>query len=101
MTTSSKMPKAIIDGKNIWPLLSGKKGAKSPHKAFYYYAGRNLNSIRNGDWKQRGRGDKALLYNLKVDISESNNVAKENPEIVERLTKMMIEFDKNLKSNIH
>ena len=26
-----------IDGHDIWPLMSGKKGAKSPHKAYYYY----------------------------------------------------------------
>jgi len=27
----------VIDGRDIWPLLSGKTRAKSPHKAFYYY----------------------------------------------------------------
>ncbi|MBD3266686.1 sulfatase-like hydrolase/transferase, partial [bacterium] len=27
----------VIDGKNIWPLLAGQKGATSPHDAYYYY----------------------------------------------------------------
>jgi len=27
----------IIDGKDIWPLMSGMPGARSPHEAFYYY----------------------------------------------------------------
>ena len=41
----------IIDGKNIWPLLSGKKNAKSPHNVLYAYQGENLQTIRKGSWK--------------------------------------------------
>jgi arylsulfatase len=40
-----------IDGKDIWPLLSGKPGAKTPHEAFYYYGGTELHAVRSGDWK--------------------------------------------------
>jgi arylsulfatase len=40
-----------IDGKDVWPLLSGQPGAKSPHEAFFYYAGEQLQAVRSGDWK--------------------------------------------------
>ena len=38
----------IIDGRDIWPLLSGQPGAKTPHEAFYYYW-----NLRPGSGPQR------------------------------------------------
>jgi len=88
-----------IDGKDIWPLMSGTPGAKSPHKAFFYYRGSKLEAVRSGKWKLR-RGKKTELYDLQADISEANNVAAEHPGIVKRLTYIMKEFDRELKANV-
>src|SRR4051794_8344261 len=41
----------IIDGKDIWPLLSGETEARSPHKAYYYYWAQHLQAVRSGPWK--------------------------------------------------
>lgn len=41
----------VIHGKDIWPLLSAQEGARTPHDAYYYYAGTELQAIRSGDWK--------------------------------------------------
>jgi arylsulfatase A-like enzyme len=89
----------VIDGKDIWPLMSGKPGAKSPHKAYFYYRGNNLEAVRGGKWKLR-RTKKTELYDLQADISERNNVAAEHPAIVKRLNFMMKEFDRELKANV-
>lgn len=99
--TDSKKPKVQIDGKNIWPLMSHKKGAKSPHDAYFYYAGTKLQAVRSGEWKLRYVDELVELYNLDKDISESNNVAEDNPKIVKKLTEIMEEFDKDLKLNVH
>lgn len=101
--TGGKLPELPIDGKNIWPLLKGNKKAKSPHKkdGFYYYKEETLEAVRKGDWKLRIIDEKNALYNLKTDISESNNVADANPKIVIKLQKMMTAFDADLKKNIH
>jgi arylsulfatase A-like enzyme len=88
----------VIDGRDIRPLIFGRPGAKSPHKAFFYYRGKNLEAVRSGRWKLRRR-KKPELYDLEADISEKNNVADEHPEIVKRLTDMMEEFDRELKAN--
>jgi arylsulfatase len=45
------LSKNTIDGKDIWPLLSGRDGAKSPHDAFLYYSGSELHAVRSGEWK--------------------------------------------------
>jgi arylsulfatase A-like enzyme len=89
----------VIDGKDIWPLMSGKPGAKSPHDAFFYYRGNNLEAIRSGRWKLR-RTKKPELYDLDADISEKNNLVDKHPEIVKRLMGMIKEFDQELKANV-
>ena len=106
----AELPKRKIDGKNIWRLMSGKKGAKSPHKAFYFYRGNGLRAVRSGEWKLHiGGGNKKqqkegnqpalTLYNLARDISETTDVAAENPKILKRLFKRAEAFDKALKAD--
>jgi arylsulfatase A len=88
----------VIDGKDIWLLMSGKLGAKSPHEAFFYYRGNNLEAVRSGRWKLR-RTKQTELYDLKADISEKQNLADKHPDVVKRLSNMMEEFDRELKAN--
>jgi arylsulfatase A len=87
-----------FDGGDIWPLLSGEPGAKSPHDVFHYFRGLRLEAIRSGPWKLRlvsgdGKGARAKnvasptaqLYHLGNDIGETTDVAGANPEVVKRL----------------
>jgi arylsulfatase A-like enzyme len=107
--TGAKLPEHKIDGKDIWTVVSGE--ANSPHEAFFYYRGWNLEAVRSGKWKlhsphgyrtlagrpggtggipakyERGRIDVAL-FDLENDIGEQNNVAAEHPDIVERLQQL-------------
>ena len=41
----------IIDGRDIWPVLSGRKNAAAPHDALYFYWGEELHAVRRGKWK--------------------------------------------------
>ena len=116
------LPEHTIDGKNIWPLLSGKPGAVSPQEAYYYYWGDDLQAVRSGRWKlhfphkyrtlegrpggtggipvKYSQGETALaLYDLEKDIGEQHDVAAGNPIVVKRLTGMAEEFDSNIKAN--
>jgi arylsulfatase A-like enzyme len=96
----------IIDGHDIWPLLSGQTGAKSPYEAFYYYRESRLQAVRSEEWKlvlprrERVRRNTAgqdsppkpeymdlplSLFNLKEDIGETTNLAEQHPGIVKEL----------------
>jgi len=87
-----------IDGKDIWPLLSGTEGAASPHAAFFYYKMDTLECVRSGRWKLRvavrGRNQAQqkpftpVLYDLEADIGESRDVAAQHPQEVARLQKL-------------
>ena len=45
------LPKHPIDGRNIWPLMSGQTD-KSPHEAyFFWYRQNELHAVRSGRWK--------------------------------------------------
>ncbi len=96
--SGSKLPAdRLIDGKNIWPILSGKSKSH-PREAFFYYQMDQLQAVRSGIWKLcvamdskkrnwgNPEGKKALaLYNLAIDIHEDNNVAAKHPRIVKKL----------------
>jgi arylsulfatase A-like enzyme len=81
----------IIDGKDIWPLMTDPK-ARTPYKELFYYFEGKLGAVRSGDWKLvvehkvHGRAISAGLYNLRQDISEQHDVSQQHPEIVRRLT---------------
>ena len=87
----------VIDGKNIWPILSGQSKA-DPREAFFYYQMDQLQAVRSGDWKLfvplkskkrnwgKPEGEQPLkLFNLAKDIHEDHNVANQNPDVVEKL----------------
>ncbi len=98
----------IIDGRDIGPLLRGEPEARSPHEAYYYYWGLELQALRSGPWKLHfpheyrsldgkpgGRDGipakyvqrriELSLFNLDSDVGETADVAAKHPEVVERL----------------
>jgi arylsulfatase A-like enzyme len=115
-----QLPENKIDGKCISEILKGEPGAKSPHDAFYYYNGSNLEAVRSGKWKihfahnyrsvlKPGfNGDigsyhfpkqEEALYNLETNPGENINLKEEYIEVFERLKKMGEIFDADLKQN--
>ncbi len=107
----AKLPEHPIDGRDIWPLIVGKPDAKSPHDAYYFYWGDQLQAIRMGRWKLHfphgyrtlagrpgGTGGNPVpyqqakiglsLFDLQDDKGEATNVADKHPDVVAKIEKM-------------
>jgi len=103
----AKLPEdRVIDGKDVWPVLSGQPEAVNPRKTFFYYCYNHLQAVRHENWKLvlprpaepkwcswSGRMVDAVerveLYDLKRDVGEQNDVAAEHPEVVAELMKLI------------
>lgn len=100
--------KRKLDGHDIWPLLSGAEGAKSPYDVFYYYWNYGLEGVRSGRHKlvfphafrsltgKPGSGGlpggysesktDLALFDLTADVGETTDVSQKHPDIVKRLS---------------
>ncbi len=81
-------PPAGIDGVSFLPLLMGRP--QTNQHAFLYWEfheGGSSQAVRMGDWKavRAEPGASLELFNLISDQSETNNVAKDNPEVLQRI----------------
>ncbi|MFC2089897.1 sulfatase [Bacteroidota bacterium] len=117
--TGTALPEHTIDGLNIWPLISGVEGAKSPQEAYYFFWLNNLNAVRSGDWKMhfphwyrtmngmetgkdgmpgnyRQDSTGFVLYNLRDDIGETTDLSAEYPEKLEELRELGEKIKKEL-----
>ena len=76
----------VIDGRDISGTWAD--GGASPHEAFYFYRGNDLEAVRSGRWKlhlaKRGAEHRAL-YDLDADIGETDDVIDAHPDVVARL----------------
>jgi len=105
---AAKLPDQPIDGRDVWPIISGQPDAVNPHDHYFLYYNRNdLEGVLSGDgrWKLvlphtsrtlggrpggfGGRPAKYVpekvgqaLYDLRVDRAEVNDVSLMFPEVV-------------------
>jgi arylsulfatase len=73
-------PKLPIDGKDIAPILFGEPGAKSPHEAYYFYAGTELHAVRAGKWKLHLPHDYLTVNGPTRTDGKPANHGKQKPE---------------------
>jgi arylsulfatase A len=117
----AELPKdRIIDGRDIGPLLEGKRKGEV-HEVLYFYWGYELHGVRSGKWKLHvphpskevtapasgGMAGTAKeirvelsLYDLEKDVGETKNVAERNPEVVARLMRLVEEAREDIGDSL-
>ncbi|MCG8305951.1 MAG: sulfatase [Cytophagales bacterium] len=101
----------VVDGKNVWELISGNEHAKNPHDYYPLSTSSNFEGIMSGDgkWKlhiphtyrsliepgmdgQAGKYEtkeiELSLFDMENDPMESKNVIEDYPEVAERMKQM-------------
>jgi len=95
----------VIDGRDLSPVLFGTS-KESQREAHYYFAGYNLQAVRQGPWKlalvpqpdSLGKGNaldsstNPRLYHLGNDIGETTDVAIKNAAVVDQLTALAMKM---------
>ncbi len=103
--TGAELSDRPIDGHDIQPLLYGEAGAETPYEKFYYYRRRQLQAVRQGDWKYHlplnethpnwtsatplGDGRPAKLVNLANDLQETTDLSDQYPEVVAQMKQLV------------
>ena len=103
-----KLPEHKIDGHDIWPLIIGQEGAKSPWEVWYCYYMGGLQAVRTPRWKLQfphtyrtldghpgGTGGMPVeysykeigltLYDMQSDFAETTDLSANYPEVVAQL----------------
>ena len=98
----TKSADVTFDGQDMWPAISGAD--KNPPPRVIYIPLRKGWAVLQGDWKiivhSNGAGgiddkDRAELFNLAVDPSEENDLAKSELERVAEMKRLLIELRKD------
>ena len=88
--TESTAP-ADLDGISILPTLLGEEvvGKKQKQHEMLYWEYGNQVAVRYGRWKavRAGKIPRWELFDLEKDISESNNVIDDHPDIFEKISR--------------
>ena len=91
-----------LDGRSFLPLLTGEQKSQ-PTRTLYWRQHGSGGSIalREGKWKvyynRELPNTQPELYDLSQDISESNDLSAENPEVLKQLVKKMNTWESELK----
>lgn len=111
LTGAALPPGYASDGEDLSPAFRGESPVRSRPLLWEY--GRDATcfrfpadpgdrspnlAIRDGQWKLliQADGHKAELYDLSADARETNNVADDHPEVVQRLTAQVLAWRKTL-----
>ena len=101
------MPKQHIDGVSLMPLL--KNEGKLKRKAIYWHyphyhgsGNRPSGAVRAGDYKliEWYEDNSVELYNLRDDMGEKHDLAKEMPEKAAELRSMLRKWRKQMKAKM-
>lgn len=97
-----------IDGENILPVLEGHVSTRT--KPLFWWRPAGEVALREGDWKIRGitqtskgfpskiawykkaKIEKFELYNLREDLAEQHDVAKQHPETIAALAPKLVKL---------
>lgn len=97
--TNTAIPPTHLEGINLLPILEGRT---SPVERTLFWrisvSNRQQRAVRQGEWKLLVDGDDLLLYNLRSDIGERNDLARQRPDLVAKLRSLIMNWEKDVDS---
>ncbi|MEM8913156.1 MAG: sulfatase-like hydrolase/transferase, partial [Planctomycetota bacterium] len=72
-----------LDGVNLIPFLTGQRDGPPQRSLYWRWLGQS--AIRQGDWKYVRSDERAYLFDLSNDPSETTNLLDQHPDVAARL----------------
>ncbi len=89
---------ARLEGIDLFPILEGR--APEVERTLFWRTTQNGNSnqraVRNGDWKLIVDGSHVMLFNLRQDIGERNDLASARQDVAQRLRPLIAAWERDV-----
>jgi arylsulfatase A-like enzyme len=95
-TGTSVPAEARLEGINLLPVLEGR-AREADRTIFWRVAGaRPQQAVRSGEWKLLLDGGRAMLFNLRTDVGERNNLIGQRSDIARQLQTLLEAWQKEV-----
>jgi arylsulfatase A-like enzyme len=94
VTNTAVPADARLEGINLLPILAGE--TPPVERTLFWRStigGFNQHAVRVGDWKLLLDGTAAMVFNVRKDLGERNDVAADHPDIAARLHRLLTAWE--------
>ncbi|MBI4263118.1 MAG: sulfatase-like hydrolase/transferase [Acidobacteria bacterium] len=97
VTNTSVPADARLEGMNLMPILEGRAPEVERTLFWRTMAGnRNQRAVRKGDWKLLVDGNHVMLFDVRRDVGERNDLAGQRQDIARQLRPLIAAWEKDV-----
>jgi arylsulfatase A-like enzyme len=97
-TNTSVPAEAGHEGINLFPVLEGRAPEMMRTLFWRSNLGRNQKAIRSGDWKLVIDGSHTMVFNVRTDVGERNELANRRQDIAQKLRPLLAGWEKEVEA---
>jgi arylsulfatase A-like enzyme len=94
-TNTSSPAQPAPEGINLFPILEGR-APEVERTLFWRNQTGTQRAVRSGDWKVLVDGSHVMVFNLRSDIGERNDLANRRQDVARRLRPMIAEWERQV-----
>ena len=94
-TATTVPPEVKLEGINLLPILEGR-APETPRTLFWRTAGSRQRAVRSGDWKLVVDTGSTFVFDLRSDIGERNDLARQRQDIARRLRPLITRWENDV-----
>ncbi|OFW04099.1 MAG: hypothetical protein A3I61_15590 [Acidobacteria bacterium RIFCSPLOWO2_02_FULL_68_18] len=83
-------PEARLEGINLLPILAGQA---PPVERTFFWRTRTQKAVRRGDWKLLVEGNALFVFNLRADVGEHDDLARERVDLIRALRPLIASWE--------
>lgn len=87
---------ARLEGINLFPVLEGRVPEMDRTLFWRVIGAQPQRAVRAGDWKLLYDGGRAMLFNVRTDLGERNDLMRERSEIARRMAPLVAAWQKDV-----